>query len=63
MADCTHWWLIATADGPTSKGQCQRCGEVKEFHNHIYHEYWDEKGKRSRMKGTTAAHKAMGHEV
>lgn len=32
---CTHFWLIDTPAGPTSPGQCKRCGEVKEFPNSL----------------------------
>ncbi len=30
---CCHYWIIEPADGPTSKGMCQFCGEEKEFDN------------------------------
>ena len=34
--ECTHHWMIATANGPGgSKGVCRRCGEVREFQNSI----------------------------
>jgi len=32
---CVHHWLIETADGPLSHGQCQHCGEEREFQNFI----------------------------
>ena len=32
---CSHHWLIEPADGPTSNGSCQRCGETKEFTNSL----------------------------
>ena len=28
---CAHHWIIETADGPVSKGECQLCGEEREF--------------------------------
>jgi len=31
--ECVHHWIIATSNGPTSMGQCQRCHAVKEFKN------------------------------
>jgi hypothetical protein len=31
--NCTHHWLIAPADGPTSEGVCCRCGERRMFKN------------------------------
>ena len=30
---CKHFWMIETADGPTSMGTCKYCGEEKEFLN------------------------------
>lgn len=30
---CIHWWLIKFPDGPTSRGVCKWCGEVREFAN------------------------------
>ena len=31
--ECCHYWLIESANGPTSKGVCKFCGVEKEFHN------------------------------
>ncbi|MFC1934805.1 hypothetical protein ACFLXZ_00615 [Chloroflexota bacterium] len=31
--ECQHYWLIETADGPTSKGVCRFCGADREFYN------------------------------
>jgi hypothetical protein len=30
---CKHHWLIEPANGPTSRGICKLCGEVKLFDN------------------------------
>jgi hypothetical protein len=30
---CRHHWLIEPPSGPTSKGVCKLCGEVKVFDN------------------------------
>jgi hypothetical protein len=30
---CRHYWVIETADGPTSRGICKICGAEKEFYN------------------------------
>jgi hypothetical protein len=30
---CKHHWVIEPPDGPTSKGVCKVCGEVKVFDN------------------------------
>ncbi len=33
---CRHYWIIESADGPTSKGVCRICGAEKEFFNSFY---------------------------
>jgi len=30
---CKHHWLIEPVEGPTSKGICKLCGEIKLFDN------------------------------
>ena len=30
---CVHRWEIEEPSGPTSTGECRRCGEVREFRN------------------------------
>lgn len=30
---CRHYWLIESANGPTSRGVCKFCGAEKEFYN------------------------------
>ena len=30
---CRHEWVIETAEGPTSWGECRLCHETKEFEN------------------------------
>ena len=32
---CQHYWMIESASGPISKGQCKFCGVEKEFMNSI----------------------------
>lgn len=32
---CRHHWVIDRPTGPVSKGVCQVCGEVREFHNYV----------------------------
>ena len=34
-AECKHHWVIETANGPVSWGECQICYENKEFRNSI----------------------------
>ncbi|MFC2065535.1 hypothetical protein ACFLUO_00725 [Chloroflexota bacterium] len=31
--ECNHYWLIDSAEGPTSKGVCKFCSAEKEFFN------------------------------
>ncbi len=31
--ECRHYWIIESAQGPTSRGVCKFCGVEKEFHN------------------------------
>ncbi len=31
---CQHHWIIETPEGPTSKGVCQNCHEVRDFENY-----------------------------
>lgn len=30
---CTHSWMLASPNGPTSRGICAACGAEREFHN------------------------------
>ena len=32
-AACAHHWVIEVPNGPLSEGECQRCGEKREFTN------------------------------
>ena len=31
--ECSHYWIIEVASGPTSEGVCKFCGAKKEFLN------------------------------
>ena len=31
--ECNHYWVIEVANGPTSRGECKYCGEIREFFN------------------------------
>jgi hypothetical protein len=33
--ECLHYWLIESADGPTSMGVCKHCGAEREFFNSL----------------------------
>ena len=30
---CCHHWVIESAESPTSKGHCKKCGDVRDFRN------------------------------
>lgn len=38
--DCVHYWAIQPADGPISSGNCQVCGETREFKNYVESATW-----------------------
>ena len=33
IAVCVHWWLLDAPAGPTSRGVCKFCGELRHFPN------------------------------
>jgi len=33
---CCHYWIIETANGPISRGQCQYCHEFRDFKNSVF---------------------------
>ena len=33
---CCHYWIIETAQGPISRGECQNCHEVRDFRNSVF---------------------------
>jgi hypothetical protein len=37
---CQHHWVIQPADGPSSNGSCQVCGETREFKNYVESATW-----------------------
>ena len=37
---CRHHWLIDSPAGPSSRGVCLLCGDVKEFQNYIEGSAW-----------------------
>lgn len=37
---CLHQWMIASPNGPSSKGTCLACGIEKEFPNYIEGSAW-----------------------
>ena len=37
---CQHHWAIQPADGPSSNGICQVCGETRDFKNYVESATW-----------------------
>ncbi len=33
MTDCKHYWVLESPNGPTAKGECKLCHEIREFPN------------------------------
>lgn len=41
--DCKHFWVIDSPSGPVSRGECQVCGETREFKNYLEAaSYWED---------------------
>ncbi len=61
---CCHHWAIEAAVGPVSRGECQKCGDVKEFKNSIdYETEWTARREQARSEsGAQAAAKADAPE-
>jgi len=38
---CRHKWVLETPNGPTSRGVCRLCGEVREFRNYLTSSLWE----------------------
>ena len=53
---CCHYWIIETAQGPISRGDCQICHEVRDFKNSVFDMDRDSQDSRSR-KGLGAEEK------
>ncbi len=39
-AVCAHDWVIEASNGPLSEGECQRCGEKRQFSNSVDNPAW-----------------------
>lgn len=46
-SDCSHHWAIESPNGPTSYGNCRRCGETREFKNSIQITSWESEGSHA----------------
>ena len=55
---CCHYWIIETAQGPISRGECQLCHEVRDFRNSVFDMERDSQETRSR-KGTELEEKGQ----
>ncbi len=55
---CCHHWIIEAANGPISRGVCQKCFESREFKNSVFGMERDFSDTPSREE--TAAKESMG---
>ena len=55
---CCHHWIIEMANGPISRGVCQKCFESREFKNSVFGIERDLPDTPSREE--TAAKESMG---
>ena len=61
---CPHRWLIQTpSGGPTSRGKCSLCREVREFQNWLHESNWNKTGLRRGAKKGTQAKKATAAQA
>ena len=66
---CCHYWIIETAQGPISRGECQLCHEVRDFRNSVFDMERDSQETRSRKgpepeeKGQQAVPPQMSKEL
>ena len=58
VAACCHHWIIEMANGPVSRGVCQKCFESREFKNSVFGIERDFPDTPSREE--TAAKESMG---
>ncbi len=47
LGPCTHYWMIETSYGPTSKGVCRLCKEERKFDNSLDASYWAAQAKKT----------------
>ncbi len=55
-SNCHHHWVIESPNGPTSRGCCRTCGEIREFKNSIQITSWESEGSHlHRSQGTSGS--------
>ena len=57
-SDCNHHWVIESPNGPTSRGCCRACGEIREFKNSVQITSWESEGNhqnRNQNASTTTS--------
>jgi hypothetical protein len=57
-ANCNHYWIIESPNGPTSWGVCKYCGKRKEFKNYLPYPSWDEGRSQSVELSDPTGHKS-----
>ncbi len=58
--NCVHHWIIDTPEGPTSLGQCKKCGLAREFCN-IWTETFNEHQVMPENNGAKRTDKVSTH--
>ena len=53
-AECRHHWVIQPATGPVSQGNCQVCGEAREFKNYVEAATWGNSRAAGRPRSNNA---------
>ena len=56
---CTHWFVVATPNGPTSDAVCKHCGETRVYYNAgVDSPYYEESMQKRRHAAGEAVRKA-----
>ena len=53
--ECSHHWVIDSAEGPTSQGRCKLCGTKRSFSN-LYEDVREDAQKRKAAAWALRAH-------
>ena len=58
---CCHYWIIETANGPISRGECEICHEVRDFKKSVFD--MDRSSQDNRSTKRTAVEENGQHAV
>lgn len=52
--ECSHYWVIESPNGPTSRGVCKYCGAEEEFGNYTPRSSWyEDRSAPDELAGST----------